>query len=182
MTGAIAKRYARALLGVARERGQLEETAEELERTAVWLDDPELATVLSAPTLRAPARRALIEEITRSLELSDLTSNCLGLLAEMGRLGHFRSIARAYVAMVDEAAGRVRATIHSAQPLPQPSLAEVVAVLEKISAKRVVARTEIDAALIAGLMVDMEGRVYDGSVRTQLAHLARTMARDVVDD
>jgi F-type H+-transporting ATPase subunit delta len=178
MTGAIAKRYARALLAVATEQGRLEETAAELERTAAWLEDPELAHALGSPALGAAARRGLIGEITRSLELSELTSRFLAVLAEKGRLGDFRAIARAYVAMVDQSLGRVRATIRSAQPLSDSSLAEIVRALEKISGKKVLALTEIDPALIAGLTVEMEGRVYDGSARTQLTHLAQTMARE----
>jgi len=178
MTGAIAKRYARALLSVASEQGRMEETVAELERTAAWLDDPELAHALASPVLGVAARRGLLGEITRALELSELTQNFLSLLAEKNRLGEFRAITRAYLRMVDRTAGRVQATIRSALPLADAGRVEVVAALESLAGKKVVARTEIDPALIAGLTVEMEGRVYDGSARTQLAHLAQTMARE----
>ncbi|HZR84822.1 MAG TPA: ATP synthase F1 subunit delta [Candidatus Binatia bacterium] len=178
MTGAVAKRYARALAAVATESGRLEEVAGELDRAVAWLEDPELASALSSPALGAAARRALLGEITRSLALSDLTDRFLGVLADKNRLHEFRVIARAYQALVDRELGRVRATIHSPQPLDDESLRQVVSALEKISGKQVLARVEIDPDLIAGLTVEMEGRVYDGSVRTQLAHLARIMARE----
>jgi F-type H+-transporting ATPase subunit delta len=182
MTGGLAKRYARALAAVAAETGRLEETAAELERAGKWLQDPELATALVSPILGTRALGALISEITRSLELSELAGNFLGLLAQKGRLGEFRNILRAYVGMVDQAAGRVRATVRSAQPLSDASLRDIALGLEELSGKRVVAQTEIDDSLIAGLTVEMDGRVYDGSVRTHLAHLARAMAREGAAD
>jgi F-type H+-transporting ATPase subunit delta len=178
MTGAVAKRYARALLSVASEQGRMEEIATEIAKTAEWLEDPELAHAFASPVLGTSARRGLIGEITRALELSELTRNFLSLLAENKRLGEFRAITRAYLRMVDRRSGRVQAKIRSALPLTDSSLAEVVASLETLAGKKVVAQTEIDPALIAGLTVEMEGRVYDGSARTQLAHLAHTMARE----
>jgi F0F1-type ATP synthase delta subunit len=41
----------------------------------------------------------------------------------------------------------------------------------------VVLRQEIDAALIGGLRVELEGKVYDGSVSTQLANMKQRMTR-----
>lgn len=178
MTGAIAKRYARALASVAGESGRLEETGAELDQIAAWLDDPELAAALAAPTIAAPARKALLGQMTQALGVSELAKSFVGLLAEKGRLGEFRAIARAYEAMVDQACGRVRATIRTPKPIPDASLAAVVAALEKIAGRKVVPRIEIDPSLLGGLTVEMEGRVYDGSVRTQLSHLAHTMARE----
>ena len=182
MTGAIAKRYARALAAVAQERGRLEQTGAELDQIAAWLEDPELAHALSAPTFGATARKALLGQMTEALGVSDLVKNFLGLLAEKGRLAQFRAIARAYEAMVDQACGRVRATLRSPKPISDASLGAVVAALEKIARKKVVPRVEIDPTLLGGLTVEMEGRVYDGSVRTQLAHLAHEMAREGAHD
>jgi F-type H+-transporting ATPase subunit delta len=52
-------------------------------------------------------------------------------------------------------------------------------VLEQMTGKNVIASVVVDPALIAGVSVEIEGRVYDGSVQTQLAHLTRSMAREV---
>lgn len=178
MIGAVAKRYARALAGVAGEQGRLEETADELVRVGGWLDDGALEAALASPMLGAAERRALLAQMTDSLGLSDLTKDFLALLADKGRLGAFRSIVQAYERLVDRALGRIRATVRVAAPLPQASLAELVSLLEGVSGKRVLPSVEVDPELIAGITVEVEGRVFDGSARTQLAHLARTLARE----
>lgn len=177
MTGAVAKRYARALASVAREEGRLEGTAAELLQVAAWIADPEFGAALGSPVLGVESRRALVGQMTASLGLSELTANFLALLAGKSRIGEFGAIVQAYEALVDQAFGRVRATIRTAASLGDAGLAEVVSVLEQICGKKVIARVEVDPSLLAGLTVDLEGRVFDGSARTQLSHLARAMAR-----
>lgn len=179
MTSAIAKRYARALAGVAGEQNRLEETATELENIATWLDDADVKAAFESPTLGVTARRGLVTRLAESLGLSELSRNFLSLLAERGRLDQFRPIVLAYQVLVDRSLGRVRASIRAAAPLADSSVDQIRAVLEQTSGKKVLASVVVDPTLIAGVSVEIEGRVYDGSARTQLAHLTRSMAREV---
>ncbi|HEY8516656.1 MAG TPA: ATP synthase F1 subunit delta [Candidatus Binatia bacterium] len=179
MTGAVAKRYARALASVAAEENRLESVAEELERVTAWLTDPEVAAALASPNLGADARRGLVGRLAESIDLSELTRNFLALLADRNRLGQFAAIVQAYQALVDRSLGRVRAVIRAAAPLTDASVDEIRSVLERITQKKVLVSVEVDPSLIAGVSVEIEGRVYDGSARTQLAYLARSMARQV---
>ena len=179
MTGAISKRYARALAGVAGEQNRLEQTAEELERLAGWLDDADVKAAFDSPNLGVAARRGLVGRLVESLGLSELTSNFLSMLAERNRLDQFDAIVQAYQTLVDRSLGRVRAVVRAATPLDDASLAQVRAVLEQISKKKVLVSVVVDPTLIAGVSVEIEGRVFDGSARTQLTHLARSMAREV---
>lgn len=179
MTGAVAKRYARALAGVAAEENRLEQVAGELERVSAWLDDADVKAAFDSPNLGANARRGLIGKLAESLELSELTRNFLSLLAERNRLDAFHGIVSAYQALVDRSLGRVRAVIRAATPLDDASIAKIRGVLEEISKKKVVASVVVDPALIAGVSVEIEGRVYDGSALTQITHLTRSLAREV---
>lgn len=179
MTGAIAKRYARALASVAGEQNHLEQTADELERLSAWLDDADVKAAFESPNLSVAARRALVGRLAESLGLSELTRNFLTLLGERNRLDQYRPIVQAYQALVDRSLGRVRAKIHAATALDDASVEKIRAVLEQMTGKNVIASVVVDPALIAGVSVEIEGRVYDGSVQTQLAHLTRSMAREV---
>ncbi|MBY0275184.1 ATP synthase F1 subunit delta [Candidatus Binatia bacterium] len=179
MTSAIAKRYARALASVAGEQNRLEDTATELETIAGWLDDADVKAAFESPHLSIPARRGLVARLAESQGLSELARNFLSLLAERNRLDQFRAIVLAYQALVDRSLGRVRATIRAATPLDDASTAQIRDVLEQLSGKKVLVSVVVDPTLIAGVSVEIEGRVYDGSAHTQLAHLARSMAREV---
>lgn len=178
MTGSLAKRYARALAGVARDENRLEPVLGELERTAAWFADPELAAALASPALRADARSALLVRITASLELSESVRNFLMVLANNQRLSLFADVVRSYRRLVDQNLGRIRGVVRAPTEVPPDSLDELRAALEASLGKRVILSVETDRSLLGGLTVEIEGRVFDGSVRTQLAHLAQELARE----
>jgi len=177
VNGSLAKRYARALASVAAEDTRLEQVAEELEQIVKWLSEPELAAALASPALAMTDREALVARVTDSLALSTTTKNFLRLLAEKNRLGELPGIVRAYQALVDQALGRVRGILRVATPITDTVVGEITSTLEAIVGKTVLLKVEVDPALIAGVTVEIEGQVYDGSARTQLAHVARAAAR-----
>lgn len=177
MIGGLAKRYARALAGAAKEEGRLEPVAEELAAVATWLADEELSAALASPALPHESRRALVSEMTQSLGLSDLTKNFLGLVTEKHRLSYFAAMQRAYGELVDRELGRLRGVLRSAQPVSDAQRAEIASALEAKLGKKVLLSVEVDPGLVAGITVEIEGRTYDGSARTQLARVARTMSR-----
>ena len=177
MTGGLPKRYARALASVAKEEGRLEEVSAELESIASWLADKELSDALASPVLTHENRQALVAQMTQSLGLSDLAKNFLGLVTEQHRLDHFTGMLHAYGEFVDRELNRLRAVLHSAQPLSDAQQSEIASALEAQHGKKVLLTVEIDPSLVAGITVEIEGKTYDGSARTQLAHVAQTMSR-----
>lgn len=177
MNGALAKRYARALAAVAREAGTLEAIADELSSAAALIANPELGAALGSPTIETATRDKLLAEVASSLGLSELTQNFLSLLLDNERIGELPGIDSSYRDLVDRELGRVRATLQTARPLPDASTEEIRQGLSKASGRDVLLSSEANAELVGGVTVEIEGRVYDGSVRTKLVDLARTLAR-----
>ncbi|MFP6665633.1 MAG: ATP synthase F1 subunit delta [Deltaproteobacteria bacterium] len=177
MNGGLDKRYARALAGAARSAGRIEEVADELAAAARWLLNAELAAALASPTIPHTTRASLLAELGKALDLSDLTRNFLSLLVENHRIGEIQGIELAYQTLVDHELGRVRATLHTARPLPEASTEEIRKGLSKAHGLEVLLSAETDESLIGGVTVEIQGRVYDGSVSTQLVELARTLTR-----
>jgi len=50
-------------------------------------------------------------------------------------------------------------------------------VLKGICAKEVILKEETRPDLIGGLLIELEGKVYDGSIRTQLERMKETIER-----
>ena len=69
-----------------------------------------------------------------------------------------------------------RAKIRAATPLSQDVLDDVVRTFSTITGRQVVATVEIAPELIGGIIVEVEGRVYDGSLRTELDKMQHQMA------
>src|SRR6185295_6157407 len=97
-----------------------------------------------------------------------LTRNFLAVLADHRRLDQLAPIAEHYQRLVDDALGRVRARIVSAAEMSADEETALTTVIERLTGKKVVAERSIDPELLGGVTVEVGGKVYDGSLRTQL--------------
>jgi len=177
LIGRLAKRYARALLELAREEGTLESTGEELARVTAVFDEPRLRPLVLSPAIDRAARLRTARAVADALRLSKTVANLVGLLAERDRLAILSEVARWYDSLVDDELGRTRVTIRSAAPLSIPEKNELIELSRRLTGRReILASTEVDADLLGGAVLDIGGTVYDGSLRAQLARLTKEMA------
>lgn len=177
MTGSLGRRYARALLGLARETGALASAGEELARAAATFGRDDVRPVVLNPGIEAKSRRAVVSKIVERLGLSPIVGNLVRLMADRDRLSVLGDVSRAYDGLVDRELGRARVTIRSAQALAPAQVTELDQLARRLTgAAQVVISTQVDPDLIGGVVLDAAGTVYDGSVKTQLARLADRMA------
>ena len=178
--GSLARRYARALIGLAQspiQRDKLAKDLEELAEIAKSKDDagrPVLAT-LAAERFSLSDRTKLLDVLLRRVGADPLTGKFLHLVLQRGRIDGAPDIARAYRRLADEAAGRINAQITSAAPLSPDSLAKIKTALEKATGKQVVATTAVDPSLIGGVIAQVGSYLIDGSVRTALAQMRQAL-------
>jgi F-type H+-transporting ATPase subunit delta len=175
--GSLARRYSRALFQLAREGGQEEAIGAQIEDFFRAYDGSDLKTVLTNPAFDVATRKRIVIQVGNTQQLSVLTIHFLSLLLERDRLAEVAGIVSGYRRLLNEAKGRVEAKVVSAAAL-EPALAERVrAQLRGISGKDVVMSQEVDPSLLGGMTVELEGKVYDGSVRTQLEKMKQRIAR-----
>ena len=172
---AVARRYARALFALAEEQGTLDPVGASLAATARLLENPEVARVLTGPLARE-RKQELLRDIGASAGAPPALRDFLQLLAERDRLRRLSAIQAVFDELVDRRRGRTRATMRSAAPLPPDALAELTRVFGALTGKQVIAEVRVEPELLAGVIVEVEGRVYDGSLRTQLGKLRHQMA------
>jgi F-type H+-transporting ATPase subunit delta len=124
------------------------------------------------------SRKRILIQVANGLELSVLSIHFLSLLLERDRLPHLPGIVNCYRRLLNEAKGRVEAKVVSAAGLEAALVERLREQLKGISGKEVVLQQETDPSLLGGLLVELEGRVYDGSVRTQLEKMKQRIARE----
>jgi F-type H+-transporting ATPase subunit delta len=179
VTGSLARRYARALLDLAREQQALDRFGTDLERAANELGQEDIRRVILSPAIDAAKRQALVGDVVASLGISPLVANLVRLLADHDRLGILGDVARAYDALVDRELDRTRVRITSATPLSDADETELGALARGIIGHGdVIVSTTVDPSLVGGVVLGIEGTIYDGSIRTQLARLSHEMADD----
>jgi len=172
----VAKRYARALLGLSTDNAQLEAWGAELERLAKIVDAPEVAAQLESPTVTHAERIEALGKIAERLDLSFPLRSFAVVVASHGRVREVAAMAETYGHMLDDLMGRARVTLTFAYQPTAEDLARVVAGLEAIAHKKIIPTTMVDASLVGGVIAELEGKIYDGSLATRLAEAERRLS------
>ncbi len=175
ISGSIAKRYTRALFELAESSGDTTEIGAaltEIGRAVAGI----AGDALTPGTLTQSEREQLGAAVAGAVGAQSTLGKFVRLLAEKDRLGILPQVAEWFIRMQDEAAGRSRLKVESATPLGESELREVADAFKRLAGRDVVPEASVNSDLIGGIVVELEGRVYDGSVKTHLARLAENMA------
>jgi len=166
------------LLNIASEEKKVEPYAEELASVASVLKSEDmLRLLLDSPTFPLEKKTAIMIDVCGLLKLSDGMKTFLCLLLEKGRISYIPQIDLNYRKFADELSGVVRAKITSANKLTKARSEALKKGLEKQTGKQVVLSVETDKSLIGGLQAEMGGKLFDGSVKTQLKRIEDTLAK-----
>jgi len=172
----VAKRYARALLGLSSESPQLEVWGAEVEKLARIVASPEIAGAFASPEVSPATKLEALEKIAEKLALSYPVRSFAAVVARHGRIEDLSAVAEAYRRMLDDLMGRTRANLTFAQTPGDGELAQVLGGLEAIAHNKIIPTLNVDAALIGGVVAELEGKTYDGSLASRLAQAARRLA------
>jgi F-type H+-transporting ATPase subunit delta len=175
----VAKRYAKALVALAREHGRLTETGEQLTRFARLIDDtPDLKALLYNPAISQRFKEDLLTDIIQRLRFGSLEANFVRTLLEKGRLRELSQIVALYEVLAEEAQNRLRVRVRSAFPLSPALQEEVRQRFAQYTSKDIVIDQEIDPTLIGGIVAQMGSLVLDGSIRNELLRIRTELVGD----
>lgn len=171
----VARRYARALLDVALQKGGADALAAELSTVAGTLESqPELRRVLMHPALSSEKKAKVATQVFKSV--APLLSKLIGLLVERDRVALLSAIRDAYTDLWNEQRGVVAAEAISAAPLLDAQQKALAAAAKKLAGREVTLKSSVDPSLLGGVVLRMNGRTYDGSLRAQLRALRERLA------
>lgn len=167
--------YAQALFEAARERGELEETLENLKEFVGALhESEELRLFYYGEQISETQKRRAIDALTEGMALS--ARNFLKVLTDNDREEILEEVVPRYEELLKEHLGRVDVELVSAVELDERTLNRVRERLGRIlEGREVVLETKVDPDLIGGAVFRFGGRRIDGSVRGQLQSLREKM-------
>ncbi len=170
--GSVARRYAKAIFAIGEASGLFELIGRQLNELAeLWRDSPELRQTLENPVFKQSQKRSVLQGLLPRVAPARQVQSLALLLLERGRIAALPAIARAYEEMCDAKLGRVRARVRSARPLDIASETEIRKAIERQTGKRVIMTTEVDPALLGGVVAYVAGMVLDGSVASRLENI-----------
>lgn len=172
-------RYARALADVTSERETLNLVGQALSRVVQVLEgSPPLSKVLAHPEVPLKVKRGILREAFTGA-VPEEVMRLLVLLAESCTLSPktLREIGREYRRIVDQRLKIVRVLVHSAFPMSPEERQALTEALSRVSGKTVDLEVKEEPELIGGVMVNIGGKVYDGSAAGFLQGMAARLKR-----
>ncbi len=168
----VARRYAKALLELGIEQGNLDSLVTEIESIAeAWNESAELRNAMENPMVSHAAKTQVMGDVAEQTGVGQTTRNTLRLLVDRRRTRTLPYLASALRELADARKGLVHAEVTTATPLSDGYYSRLQTELEKMTGMRVVVDRRTDPTLIAGVVTRIGDRVFDGSVRTRLQSL-----------
>ena len=164
----LGKEYASALFMLAVEDGNQRQYYDGLEAVgSVFKAEPEYVEFLSCPGIPLSERLSAIESAFVAT-VPERVISFLQLLCEKGRTACFFDAVNEYKALLDASERISDVKVTSAVELTESEKARLKDKLESTYDRKVNIEYFIDEGLLGGLVVDMDGRIMDSSLRRRL--------------
>ena len=170
-----AKRYAKALFEIAKEKDSVDEfqayvmaLLESLRETDAQGNG--LVDVFTNPAVSYNDKLSIVEGITESGFPREFQA-IMNIMVQKGRIGGLEDMLDAFNALVYEDKNIAFVKVKTAIPMNSGQLAKLTANLAQKLNKQIEIEVEVDPTLIGGLVIQGEGLLLDSSVKTSMSLL-----------
>lgn len=171
----ICKEYGEALFTLGLEGNSLDKINSDLVLLEqAFAEAPEYTEFLQSPSIpKAERLKALNTAFADSI--SEYTLSFLSILCEKGRTVLFGECAVEFRKLYEESKNVSLARVYSAVPLSDEQKAALKNNLESSSGHSVKMECFIDKTLLGGVLIDMDGKQIDGTLKRRLQKLKEVM-------
>jgi len=164
----LVKTYARALFDMAVAADAVDEVDDGIAtiKDAIRGHAGLLAT-LSDMFIPASKKREIMREVFEA-QIAGEAVAIATVMAERGHVSKIDDVARAYREIAERERGIVVAEVTTAVPLSDESRASIIGKLSALLDRPVTLRERVDGSILGGIVINVGGRVLDGSLSSQL--------------
>lgn len=177
-SGLVASRYAKALYGYARERGEQDAVFSQMRvLSESFGGDAEIKAYFHSPLIRPTDKMKVIEKLVTAVPMAETLKNFLLLLSRKNRLPLFAEVVTAYQDIADEAHGVVRGAVRSATVLGPDDRKRVAELVSKATHKQVILVYKEDPSLLGGMVAEVGSYTFDDSLASHLRRINEQLTR-----
>jgi F-type H+-transporting ATPase subunit delta len=165
----LAIRYAKSLLDLAQEKGQLQEVFNDMSLlNNICQANREFVNVLKSPIIKEDKKNKIIESVTAG-RISVLTASFIKLLGGKSRESNLPEIISAFIEQYNVVKGIHKVKLTTAVAISEDLKNDFINKI-KISEgiKNIELETSVNESLVGGFVLEMEGKKADASVRRDL--------------
>ncbi len=172
--GVLERRYAKALLEAALEKGEAQAVSAGVEALASALEEKKIWDFLAAPVVSKERKLEVLGKLVGGLD--GLFGRFLEMVVARRREGALPLICRNFHDLHLEAQGAVEGVVETARPLSEEEVERLSrAMARALGKKKVILEVRERPELLAGARVRVAGRLYDSSAAGRLEALRRRL-------
>jgi F-type H+-transporting ATPase subunit delta len=168
------KRYAQAVLQIAKEKNNLDEWLLDLRKIADLMHNPEFASVMENPEIPFELKAKSLREILG--KVNSLALNLGYLLIAKNKFKNAPNIVEEFNYLLNEHRGVKNAEIITAIPVDNTEKKTLIRDFETLIGNKINADFKVDPNILGGIVVKVDGNLIDGSIRSKLESLEKSMA------
>ena len=173
-----AREYGDGLYALCAEERLTEDVLSQLQTLkGVFRQQPDFIRLLSNMALGKQERVGILDHALRG-QVHPYVLNFLKILCERGALHEFEGCEAAYRESFNRDHAVVEATVTTHDPLSGDQRQKLIEKLKAMTGKTVHLTEKVDAAVLGGVLLEMNGQRYDNTVRHRLEEIRRAMTGD----
>lgn len=171
----IAGRYAKSLLDLAVEQGNLEEVKGDISSFTEIVKSRDFYLLVKSPIVSTAKKLSIFKESFDG-KYGTLTNAFFDIILRKGRESYLPEITEEFLELYNDHKGITAVTIRTAAPLSEEALAGIKAQLlaSDITASELEVLTIVEPDLIGGFVLMIGDNLYDASVAHKLETLRKT--------
>ncbi|HJU45154.1 MAG TPA: ATP synthase F1 subunit delta [Chitinophagaceae bacterium] len=176
----LAGRYAKSLIDLAIEKGQLETVYKDmLYLQAVCRNSREFVNVLRSPVIKADKKEKILEAVTNG-NIGELTKTFNRLMVNKGRESSLPEIADAFIDSYNKIKGISKVKLTTAQPVSEELKNSIIGKIKSTTPmQNVELETVADEALIGGFVLEFNNNLVDASIARDLKDIKKQFQENV---
>jgi F-type H+-transporting ATPase subunit delta len=170
----LATRYAKALVDLAIEKGQLETVYADMQwLLAVCKSNRDFVNVLKSPIIKSDVKKKIVEAVTAG-KISEITAAFNKLIITKGRESNLPEITHAFVEAYKEKKNIHTIKLTTAAPVSDTVKEAIVAQVKKSAGfEKIELEEKVDADLIGGFVLQIGDKLVDASIVYDLRAIAK---------
>ena len=172
--------YGQSLYDLAAEVNLTDEILGQMEVVeGLFKENPDYITLLSEPSVPKKERLQLVDDAFKD-GCQEYLLNFIKILIEKGLFREFSACRKRFRKCYNTDNGIADALVTTAVALDDSQVAKLKEKLEGISGKKVLLRQKVDPGILGGVRVDLEGQLFDGTVKGRLSELKRRVDETII--
>jgi F-type H+-transporting ATPase subunit delta len=170
----LASRYAKSLIELAIEKGQLEQVFADMQwLQAVNKSNRDFVNLLRSPIIKADVKKKIVDAVTAG-KLSPITNGFNTLLINKGREGNLPEIVTAFIDQYKKHKNIQVIQLTTAEPVSDALKNAIVAQVKKSAGfENIELEEKVDPSLIGGFVLQVGDQLVDASVSYDLRSIAK---------